>query len=127
MAEWRERLIGRCFPVVTFICLITEEKLVQVKEFPLTRIHSFQKEQDEWRLTGEVQPVGVLCCVEFHNTSLVPAVALLNLSACHGARGAGINLMTIGHTKTFVFETDFCRNETTKYFSTQFRLTESYI
>lgn len=36
VAEWRERLIGRCFPVVTFICLITEEKLVQVKEFPLT-------------------------------------------------------------------------------------------
>lgn len=23
VAEWRERLIGRCFPVVTFICRMT--------------------------------------------------------------------------------------------------------
>lgn len=64
----------------------------------------FPKETDKWRLTGEVQPVGVLCCVELHNTSLVSVVALLNLSACHGARGAGINLMMTAHTKHLFFK-----------------------
>lgn len=27
VAEWRERLIGRCFPVVTFICRMTVEEI----------------------------------------------------------------------------------------------------
>lgn len=42
VAEWRERLIGRCFPVVTFICLITEQKVVQVKEFAFAIIANIQ-------------------------------------------------------------------------------------
>lgn len=111
VAECRERLIGRCFPVVTFICRITGEEFDKDKI-----IHNFWKliEYDlELLLCGlhivhlimypdsdstwEVQSVGVLGCVEFHDTSLVSVVALLDLSTRHGAGSTGINL-----TGTFI-------------------------
>lgn len=43
VAEWRERLIGRCFPVVTFICRITGEEFNKDKShrYSFIFIHNF--------------------------------------------------------------------------------------
>lgn len=90
VAEWRERLIGRCFPVVTFICRIT------VREQGSVRVGIWKIQWAKCSLcndfTWEVQSVGVLGRVEFHHAPLVPVVALLDLSACHRAGRAGVNL-----------------------------------